>query len=179
MSEKLSIDAVIPIAMSITSAVTEAECKALWNYVSALENKPNVLEIGSYLGRSGSVIGLATQQLGGFLYMVDPFYETDIEECRRNVNNAGVRSYEIIRERSELAGDRIPDYLSFIFDDGDHQELGVMQDCDIYIPKLRPNAIIAFHDYESSWVDVKKVVNSRQDIVIESIVDSIAFCRKK
>lgn len=178
MSVKINIETTLGMAMAITSAVTEKECTSLWSHVDILD-RPTVLEIGSYLGRSGIMLGVATENKNGFFYMVDPFYETDIEECRKNINNAGVRNYKILHERSELAGDQIPDDLDFIFDDGDHQESGVKQDCDIYIPKLKSGCVIAFHDYNSSWVDVKRVVDSRDDIYVENIVDSIAFCRKR
>lgn len=53
----------------------------------------------------------------------------------------------IVRETSEDASVIVPNELDMIFIDGDHTYKAVMQDLELWIPKIKPGGIISGHDF--------------------------------
>jgi predicted O-methyltransferase YrrM len=176
----------IDLASSITGATVAIELSKLAELASYVK-KGLIVEIGSYLGRSSIILGLEAQENDTQLICIDPFIETPKKDFETNMKNAGVKDYKLIAGRSEDVVDKVPDNIDFLFVDGDHIESnpdtngtsGVDHDCDNYIPKVKKGGIVAFHDYGSSWEDVKKVVDSRKDIKIIDIVHTLCVTQKE
>ena len=49
--------------------------------------------------------------------------------------------------------------LDFVFIDGDHSYDGVTRDINAYWKKLRIGGVMAGHDYDCGWYDVKNAVD--------------------
>ena len=156
----------------IVSAMTKKEVEALIEYSLKTEDNGVMVEIGSYLGCSGTAIGTVAQKKGSKFYMIDPFYETSRDECEENIKKRGVNQYNIIQEPSAEYGETFDHDIDFIFIDGDHLYDGVKKDCDAFLPLVKPGGFVLFHDYNSSWEGVKKAVDERSDLKIIEIVDS-------
>jgi len=172
-------------AQTLNGATTADELSKLREHISKI-NKGVIVEIGSYLGRSSVVIGLEGQGRGNKIFFVDPFLETTKEQFIENIESKGVKDYTVIAKRSEEALKSIPKKIDFLFVDGDHWEVnedvptsGVKPDCDNFLPRVKKGCFVAFHDYGSSWEDVKRVVDSRKEIEIIEIVDTLCIARKK
>jgi predicted O-methyltransferase YrrM len=120
-----------------------------------------ILEIGSFKGKSTTVLALAAREAGekhSGLWAVDPF-TSPTETCpdlpesssypafEENLKRAGVFhevhicqnfSYELAKEWNEK--------IRFLWIDGEHTYKGAKLDFDLFRPHLQDGAIVAFHD---------------------------------
>ena len=102
------------------------------------------------------------------LYLVDPYtMYRDLEgigcnhseeQCKeiRNTAHERLKDYKDkivwIEDLSENAVDKIPDFLDFVYVDGNHRYEYVVKDIGLYFPKLRAGGIMGFHDYDYEGV---------------------------
>lgn len=116
----------------------------------------NVVEIGSYKGRSTLCLAQGVRDHGGHVITVDhmtgspgepdhePGYET---ELRENLRRHGLDGYVTVwATTSEAAASRC-ESADFVFIDGDHEQAG--QDAELWAPKTN---LIAFHDNDRAEV---------------------------
>lgn len=175
----------IDLASNIKGATTPNELDRLSFYSGQVKNGV-IVEIGSYLGRSSVVLGRVAQENKNKIFFIDPFLETTKEEFIENIESRGIKDYTVIAKRSEEALNLLPKKIDFLFVDGDHWEVneevstsGIKPDCDNFLPRVKKGSIVAFHDYGSSWKDVKKVVDNRKELEIIEIVDTLCITRKR
>lgn len=151
-----------------------------------------ILEFGSYHGRSTRALADNTP---GVVFAVDPWdgmypdnngnitnliEEASIEDFHRNLDDhiltgrvIPVRMFSHEFYRSPLARDL---KFNFIFIDGDHRYETVKQDISIALSLIKPNGVIAGHDYtHSDWPGVKKAVDELLGPI--SYIDSIWYTR--
>jgi predicted O-methyltransferase YrrM len=161
---------------------TEKELKFL---AEKAENASNVVEIGSWKGRSTKVLLEASE---GFVHAIDHFKgtsevgdgwsgflaeEQDIyEEFMKNVGDyANLRVHKMgSADAVELFSDNS---LDLVFIDGDHTYDGIIADIDNYLPKVKSGGTICGHDYTTGFPDVIKAVHERFDNV--KVVDTIWY----
>ena len=80
------------------------------------------------------------------------------QACELMINNP---SLKIVRMKSMEASELFKnEYLDMVFIDGSHDYDSVMEDIECWEPKIRKGGIISGHDYNSSYVGVKKAVDS-------------------
>jgi len=147
-------------------------------YMQALTG--DVIEIGSYQGRSTFFLGTAVKFSGnGKLYAIDHFkgnlgkeklyvvQKNDLSDLeagfRKNIENSGLSEVvDIINKSNEEAAYSIRDNtVRMLFIDGDHTPEGVTKDLNLFFPKLKVGGIIVFDDYDpKSFEGLVKVVNS-------------------
>jgi FkbM family methyltransferase len=150
----------------------------------------NCLEIGSFKGRSSRAIAVVAKSL----ICIDTFSNNALGDEHANkkstyedfINNTkDIDNITIIKEKSQLAHRSIPNNsIDFIFIDGDHSYNGVTSDIKNYLPKLKYNGVIAFHDYyknKLAWVEVERAVYDMFAKNTDSfdLIDSIACFMKK
>ena len=149
----------------------------------------DLLEIGSWYGRSSIVIGLKAKKSGDKLYCIDTWntksWDTiaqGLPKDRRkylwedmdknplktfisNIKAAGLENVvESLVGSSELFKEIWINPLKFIFIDGCHYYDFVREDAK-WKEFLVVGGIIAFHDYTSgAWKDVKVAVDDEMDI---------------
>ena len=68
------------------------------------------------------------------------------------------QKYTIIRKNSEDAIGEIPDYLDFVFIDGDHSYEYVTKDLLSWVPKIRSGGLVIGHDWWIKFPGVEKAV---------------------
>jgi hypothetical protein len=149
---------------------TEEELKFL---AETARNTSNIVEIGSWKGRSTKVLLEASD---GLVNSIDHFKGTSEKgdgwsgfladeqdvygEFMKNVGH-----YENLRVHkmgSEEAVSLFEDgSLDMVFIDGDHTRKGVTRDIENYLPKIKPGGVICGHDYSPGFPDVIKVVNEK------------------
>lgn len=126
------------------------------------------VEIGSYLGASSVFLAKGLRS-GGKLYCVDTWKNQGMSEGARD-------TYEAFLSNTKDYADRIVPLRGFscdvaksfdkkidlMFFDGDHSEDGVKGDVSSWFPKLKPGAVVVFHDY--GWAEgVQKTI--REDVL--------------
>ena len=137
------------------------------------KGKKLIVEFGSYLGRSTRAL---CDNTDGLVIAVDPwdgvYYNNDgqpinilkqgaYELFRINVNDhLESGKLEAIRCRSTEFPTVSTGRVDFLFIDADHRYEAVKQDIDIARKLVKPNGIIAGHDYgRSDWPGVQQAVD--------------------
>ena len=80
------------------------------------------------------------------------------EQFKKNI--APYSNIKLYQEESHLAAKWIRKPIDFLFVDGDHSYKGCKSDCEKYLPKIKENGFVGFHDYNSdiSFPGVRKAV---------------------
>jgi len=120
---------------------------------SRIASSGNMLELGTFRGRSTCAIAAACKQVDMRLTTIDNYSqgacpsvgESSEDVVRANLEDAGVADVVTIvngnsHEYQPLAG------LSFIFIDAAHDWESVVADCDTWWKDLQMHGILAFHD---------------------------------
>lgn len=139
----------------------------------------DIVEIGSWQGKSTYFLGLAAKlSRNGEVWAIDHFlgnigkehyYVVNNEDLsdlesgfRENMNKTDIADVvNLLNFSSKVACSYIKDKsIRLIFIDGDHTEIGLIQDLTLFKPKLKDNGIIIFDDYDKiSFPDVVRVAN--------------------
>jgi SAM-dependent methyltransferase len=134
------------------------------------------VEVGCWKGRSTSFIGAICNANGTRLVCVDhwkgsrdvlqPRYETalaveDVEQTfRSNMRALGI-DVEIIAEPSVIAAQRFEaQSVDRVFLDGSHDHASVAQDLVVWSERLRPDGILAGHDYGPKHPGLREAVDA-------------------
>lgn len=126
-------------------------------YNLGFHTKGHALEIGSFQGLSAVLIGLGMKHgFKGHLTCVDPWEDfaghvNTFESFQSNIEGFDLQRW-VTPERF-----RSQDYepfksLEWVYIDGDHTTGGTLLDCSIYIPKVKPNGLVIFHDSDQPAV---------------------------
>lgn len=152
----------------IYTHLTIAEKRTLFQLARSLPPSAIVVEIGSYLGASSVFLAKGLRS-GGKLYCVDTWKNQGMSEGAKD-------TYEAFLSNTKDYADRIVPLRGFscdvaksfdkkidlMFFDGDHSEDGVKGDVSSWFPKLKPGAVVVFHDY--GWAEgVQKTI--REDVL--------------
>lgn len=120
-----------------------------------------MIEIGTFLGRSLSYIGPKASDLHAEIYCIDPWGPADKEtEFYYQAEDIAQRFYTwlkdqpwnksviTVRARSRQAVRMFqPCSIDMVFIDGDHTYEAVRDDIKLYLPLLKPEGLIAGHDW--------------------------------
>lgn len=138
----------------------------LWKMARSLKQDSVIVEIGSFRGKSTSFIAEGIGNKRCRFFAIDTWIK---EKCTLEKFLENVKSYK----------DKIIPLKGFSYDvakvwprdrridmlwiDGDHSYEGVKRDIDDWLPLVKKNAYVLFHDYRDS-AGVKKAV----DALVES-----------
>jgi glycosyltransferase involved in cell wall biosynthesis len=133
----------------------------------------NIVEIGSYHGKSTVLLGTILQacSTGGKLYAIDTHdgqlgaadlglrsYPPSLAMFKKNIARASLENVvEIIKEKSSNVDLQVP--VSLLFIDGLHDYENVSTDFHQFSKQLLPGSYAAFHDYANYYPGVKKIVD--------------------
>jgi predicted O-methyltransferase YrrM len=134
-----------------------------------------LVEVGSYCGRSTVVLGAALAASGNShgvrIHAIDPHdgvvgaldrglqrVPPTHERFLHNIGDAGIAHLvePIVQRSYEVAWDKP---ISFLFIDGLHDYFNVMRDFHHFEPWLAPGGLVAFHDYADYYPGVKAFVD--------------------
>ncbi len=148
------------------------KCEFLWQMVDHYQgDKGTILEIGSWQGCSTTWLGMAGLRAGfKQLIAIDLFTGTPSWGLK------GKNTYEIFKKRMQLnhldtfvkaiVGDskeviktlQLPEGISVLHIDGDHEYQAVRADIDNYTPLLNAGGVLIADDYDSIHPDVIRAV---------------------
>ena len=162
LSPPVSVPSMRPANMDISDFV---------NFLKgALPDNSTMVEIGSYQGESTESFA----QSGKFsiINAVDPWMDNyDPADPSSQADMASVeKAFDIrtgrypqikkLKLTSEQAAERFPNRsLNMVYIDGIHQKPNVIQDINLWLPKIKPGGFITGHDYWEAWLSVKEAVN--------------------
>lgn len=152
-------------SLTIPGMVTPEAGKFLFT-LCYMQNVPgDVIEVGSWQGRSSSFLARAVKESGnGRFYAIDHFggnidkehfYAVDgdlanlKQNFNRNMERLGLSDtvHLLDMPNTEAVNFLREGSIRFLFIDGDHTEEGVTRDIELFFPHLLPGAIVVFDDY--------------------------------
>jgi len=152
----------------ITGHVGLNEGELLFKIAKSLKDNSVIVEIGSFLGKSSCFIAEGIGSKNCKLFSIDTWYNDCMEE------NRGKDVFPNFLENTKPYNDKIKPLrgyshevrktwpeerqIDFLWVDGDHSYRGVKQDIEDWVPLVKKNSIICFHDYRDE-PDVKKAVD--------------------
>ena len=169
---------------NVYGAFEPTEAKIMYDIVVKLPERSVIVEIGSYFGRSSSLLGQIACEKDMEFTCIDNFVTTHEYKIVKpfffeNMDQIFIR-YQLLpwfsRRGVHLFNN---EEIDFLFIDGDHRYIGVKEDCDLWIPKLKKGSFMCFHDYNSSWDGVKKAVDERLELEDRGVMQSMAVRIKK
>jgi hypothetical protein len=156
-----------PLIEPIQGWLHSGQERWLFNTARACPDRSNIVEIGSYRGRSSCSLGFGCQRSGKRVYAIDRFdggpdlpQADSLEEFARNVERCGLSKIvqPVVGLSTEVAKTwSLPIRLLFV--DGSHRYEDVVADFAAFFPFVVPGGIVAFHDVEPSWPGVLRAWN--------------------
>lgn len=184
--EITDLERLASISLSIPGMVTPHSGQILYTMCLMQEASGDVVEIGSWQGRSSSFLARAAEDSkNGQFYAIDHFRgnlgkegayvvgKDDLSDLKGNfldnIRKVGLESSVKLLDMPNIdASNRFsPGQIRFLFIDGDHTAEGVSKDIQLFFPKLCPGAIVVFDDFSPAFpglVDVLDRLLTRNDI---------------
>lgn len=124
--------------------MTEKECLGLQELAEELPKNPIIIQIGAERGTS--TLALLEARPDAYIYSID------VGLCPQefeNIRKAGLNENQVERVlgKSQDVGLTWDIMCDMLFVDGDHSRAGVRRDIVLFVPMVKRNGIIAFHDY--------------------------------
>ncbi len=153
------------MSLAIPGMITPEAGKFLFTLCYMQDLKGDVVEIGSWQGRSSSFLARAVKESkNGNFYAIDhsegnkgkeEFYTVDgslnnlKENFRENLSKFGLMdTVNLLDMVNTDASIQLKDKtIRFLFIDGDYTKDGVTKDIELFFPKLKKGSIVVFDDY--------------------------------
>lgn len=190
MKQSLTKAEAIVAAMKIDGWLSEREAETLYDLAKRATGP--IIEIGSWRGRSTAAIALGSMAGAGHpVFAVDSFIgvapnsalthlggkpERPVtpELLRSNLDSAGVNGLvKIVAAPSEIVAEHLPE-CSLLFVDGAHHYDAVVQDLDLYLPKVQSGGSVVLHDCWELEPGVVRAADER----ISAKPESWRVCRR-
>jgi len=174
----VDIDALAQISAAIPGMITPRSGQFLYALCYMQELRGDVVEIGSWQGRSASFLARAVKNSGnGKFYAIDHFKgnvgkenlyiveKQDLSDLKasfcKNMENIGLLDSVVLLDMSSnQAAEELKDNnIRFLFVDGDHTKEGVRKDIDLFFPKLTAGSIIVFDDFQEGFPGLVSAVD--------------------
>lgn len=172
-------DSLAKMSLSIPGMIDPSSGKMLYALCYMQREEGDVVEIGSWQGRSTSFLARAAKESGnGKFYAIDHFkgnvgkehfYKVsrdDLSDLKTvflsNMESVGLSGdinlldMDNSSAAEKLAGTRI----RFLFIDGDHTKRGVEKDISLFFPMLTERAIVAFDDFSANFPELVDAVDA-------------------
>lgn len=143
----------------------------------------NAAEIGSYKGLSAAIVLLGMissnkKEIPSY-YCIDTFESSNVElnnedtleEFKKVISQ--IDNYGIVKVIQGLSTDNdvlnlVPKNLDWVYVDGSHETDDVIKDIELYIPYIKENGLMLFHDH--TWESVSKAIQKKVDDGLISLV---------
>jgi hypothetical protein len=188
----IDLDALVQLSETIPGMITTESGKMLYTLCYLQEIKGDVVEIGSWQGRSTSFLARAVKEsINGKLFAIDHFQgnigkeqlykvkNDDLSDLKSgfisNMKHLGlVDVINLLEMNSQEASNRIAsNSIRFLFIDGDHTYNGVLKDIELFFPKLVNNAIVVFDDFSDNFPGLIIAVDNI--IELKNIINVLTF----
>jgi len=171
--------------------LTDREAAFLYHAARSCTGPGEIVEIGSFKGKSTVCLGLGSSAGRRVLISaIDP-HETEEQAAHnagastlpvfeRNIARAGIADLVTqIPEYSAVVGSRWNRPIALLWIDGDHSYTAALQDAALFAPWVVDGGVVAFHDATQGDLPrvVRKVFGEAQYSAL-GIVDSIVYATK-
>jgi predicted O-methyltransferase YrrM len=177
-----------PLINSIEGFFTVDQAKWLFKTARSLPGGSNLVEVGSFKGRSTCCLAFGCQRNRKRVFAIDPFdggpdlpTRDSFQEFSQNIARCGLSDHvQPIVGLSVEAAKTWSKPIQLLFIDGSHRYEDVLADFGAFFPHVVPGGIVVFHDVNDDWPGVKR---AWQEIIrdqLESIgdCDTMAYGRK-
>lgn len=166
----VDLEAISKIGATIPGMITTHSGRFLYSLCYLQSEEGDVVEVGSWQGRSTSFLARATSHSNnGQYYAVDHFRgnvgkehyyvveKDDLSDLKRgfleNVERIGLSASVNLLDMTNVEAAKIlkEKQIRFLFIDGDHTKDGVQRDIDLFFPMLVNGAIIVFDDFSKGF----------------------------
>jgi predicted O-methyltransferase YrrM len=144
--------------------LTEEEGDTLYRLARACTGRGVIVEIGSFKGRSTICLARGSQAGRNLpVYAIDPHRGVGYEDFKRNLAEAGVEHMVThIRQPSQEALPAIGEEpIELLFIDGNHKYPMVLEDFELFVPRLVDGGYLVMHDTTSPFPGSKRVAEER------------------
>jgi predicted O-methyltransferase YrrM len=175
----VDLERLVSISLSIPGMVTPQSGQMLYS-LCVMQGVPgDVVEIGSWQGRSTSFLArAASESKNGRFFAIDHFRgnagkeesyvvgKEDLSDLKNNflenMRKLGLESEVNLMDmpNSEAAIHFHPNQIRFLFIDGDHTAEGVSRDIELFFPKLCSGAIVVFDDFSNAFPGLLDVLDN-------------------
>jgi predicted O-methyltransferase YrrM len=164
--------------------------KWLFKSARSLPYSANIVEIGSFKGRSTSSLAFGCRSNHCHVYAIDTFNGNQVDFFERgflsafkaNIEHCRLTSFvtPIVGLSTELAGEWNKP-INLLFIDGSHDYLDVLNDLENFFPFVVRGGMIAFHDVDPSWPGVVQVwqENALPKLTRVAQISNLAYGYKK
>jgi predicted O-methyltransferase YrrM len=175
----IDLEQLAQISLSIPGMISPKSGQFLFAMCHMQELRGDVVEIGSWQGRSTSFLARAVKCSGnGTFYAIDHFKGNVGKEARYVVGKPDLSDLEqnflknmkslelldsvrLLNMPNEEAEKSLGDVrIRFLFIDGDHTKEGVEKDIRLFFPKLVPGSIVVFDDFSKSFPGLLDAVDT-------------------
>ena len=156
-----------PLVDPVEGFLAEEEARWLFKVAQVVPDGSNLVEVGSYKGRSTCSLALGCRGTNNRVFAVDPFdggpdlpTSDSFLEFSQNLRRCGVSelvvpivgvSVEVSRNWTQP--------IQLLFIDGSHKYEDVLADFAGFLPHVVPGGIVAFHDVVETWPGVLRAWN--------------------
>lgn len=170
----------------IFTHLTKKERLLLYKLTLSLPKNAVVVEIGGYLGASSLFLASAIKERRGQVYCVDTWTNEGMSEGRRDTFDEFLKNTEPLknfisplRGYSVNVGKTFNRKVDLLFIDGDHSYEAVKADVEAWLPKVKNEGMVVFHDI--GWAEgVKTAVSEYVNYPLEEhVVDNTYWARIK
>ncbi len=188
----VDVESLGKISLTVPGMITPEAGKFLYSLCYLQDLEGDVVEIGSWQGRSSTFLARAVKESGnGNFYAIDhfggnvgkeEFYKVNgsLASLKDNfIDNLSrldlIDAVNLLDMTNTEASEKIKDRkIRFLFIDGDHTKSGVRKDIELFFPQLEKGSIVVFDDYFEGFPGLIEAV----DEILENIeVDKIFYHR--
>jgi predicted O-methyltransferase YrrM len=160
------------------------EGEALYDLARSCTRKGVIVEIGSWKGKSTVCLGLGSKAGASLpIYSIDPHAAYRFGEFQASLDRAGIADLvHAVRSFSQRAADDFHEPIELLFVDGSHEYELVLEDFEMWVPKVVDGGWVAFHD--TVWtsgprkVVGRRIYRSRRFKDLRFVVGSTTIARK-
>ncbi len=178
-----------PLINSVEGHLVPGQEQWLFNAAESLPDGANIVEIGSFKGRSTCCLAFGCRGTKKHIFAVDSFNGNDwdfaerdfFKEFQHNIERCGVGGtvepvVGLSREVSK--GWNTP--IQMLFVDGSHRYEDVLADFEGFFPHVTDGGLVAFHDVEEAWPEVHEAWHKvvKDQLTHKGNCGSLAFGRK-
>lgn len=154
-----------PLIETVPGLLYGGEEKWLFKTARSLPKSSNIVEIGSFKGRSTCCLAFGCRRTNGRVHAVDSFDGNAwdfnergfADEFAENIRRCGLSGQvEPIAGLSSEVAKTWNKPIHFLFIDGSHRYEDVLADFQGFFPHVVPGGIVAFHDVNEYWPGVLK-----------------------
>jgi predicted O-methyltransferase YrrM len=150
-------------AESIKGTILEAESRFIFRNAITAKLGGEIVELGTYLGKSCSVLCHVAAGLGKLPYTIDDYsYKnpTSPEIVGKNLRRLGLNAH-IIKSDSCIVPDGVKS-VSVLFIDSLHTAEHFNAECDVWLPRVVRGGVVICDDYEhTKWREMKSAIDAR------------------